>query len=190
MKIPFYFLLFFFISLYTANISAQIDVKLSPINLIFNSPNVSAEYIVNEHIGIELLVGVDYGTVVGSDNISEMNRLTKSGYRFRMLGKYYFREIKGGDGWYTGLYTGVRSRTDRPSQIVTTAVGRSESLFETGIHGGYKFVLNTNIVFDLGAGFGRSFAQKLSITRFTSVNNFSSRFALNSFLKLEMGYRF
>ena len=185
----FFFSFFFSVIFCIANVSAQIDVKLNPFGLLFNSPDLSAEYVINDQIGIEGLAGIDYGTLLGSGALNTANRLGKSGYRFRIAAKYYFEENKGGDTWYAGLYAGANSRTATPSENATTAVGWSESFITTGIHGGYKFVLKSNIVFDLGMGFGRNFSEKLSILN-TVNGSFLSSLGLNSFLRLEMGYRF
>lgn len=184
-----FFSLFLAFAFCIPNLSGQIDVKVNPFGILFNSPDVSAEYIANEQIGIELLAGVDYGTLLGSSSLSESNRLNKSGYRFRIAGKYYFEKDKGGDTWYAGIYAGANSRTATPSVNASSAIGWSESGINTGIHGGYKFVLNSNIIFDLGMGFGRIFSERLSFIDPVS-GTFLSSFGLNSFLRLEMGYRF
>lgn len=173
----------------SSSMSAQIDIKISPLGLLFGSPDVSVEYLANEQIGLELLGGVDYGVVFGSGAFNRNNRLTKSGARVRLLGKYYFETNKGGDTWYAGIYAGHRWRTITPGENNITSAGSTQATFTSGIHGGYKFVLDSNIVFDLGLGAGRVFSDAISSQNSTSGAVISS-FGLDTFIKLEMGYRF
>ncbi len=172
-----------------ASATSQIDVKINPIGLLFNSPDVSVDYICNEQLSIEFLVGVDYGNVFGSGLINRANRLTKSGLRLRLIGKYYFTTDKGGDTWYTGVYTGPRWRTVTPTEDNVTNPGWTQATLTAGIHGGYKFVLDSNIIFDLGLGLGRSFSDRIRSQNPTSGAVIAG-FGLDSFVRLEMGYRF
>jgi hypothetical protein len=170
-------------------VMGQIDVKLNPIGLLFNSPDVSVDYILNEQLSVELLAGVDYGVVFGSGLLNRANRLTKSGLRIRLLGKYYFETDKGGDTWYAGVYVGPRWRTVTPDEDNVTNPGWTQATLTSGIHGGYKFILNSNIIFDLGLGLGRTFSDRIRSQNPTSGAVISS-IGLDSFVRLEMGYRF
>ena len=184
------FFILFISSLFCCTIATgQVDLKINPTGLLFNSPDVSVDYILNEQLSVELLAGVDYGTVFGSGLVTRANRLTKSGLRLRLLGKYYFKTDKGGDAWYAGIYAGPKWRTVTPNEDNVTNAGWTQATLTTGIHGGYKFVLNSNIIFDLGLGLGRSFSDRVSSQNSTSGAVIAS-FGLDSFVRLEMGYRF
>ena len=147
------------------------------------------DYILNDQLSVEFLAGVDYGVVFGTGLLNRANRLTKSGLRLRLLGKYYFETDKGGDTWYAGIYVGPRWRTVTPDEDNVTNSGWTQATFTTGVHGGYKFVLNSNILFDLGLGLGRSFSDRVRSQNPTSGAVISS-LGLDSFVRLEMGYRF
>lgn len=89
--------------LYTSS-NAQIDIKVNPIGLLFNSPDFSGEYIVKEDIGIEVGLGFEYGNTL-------FGNLQKSGFNIFAAGKYYFNPDDGGDKFYAGIYLRPRQRT-------------------------------------------------------------------------------
>ena len=42
--------------------TAQIELKINPLGLLYSSPDIVAEYLVNEDIGVELGIGLVYGS--------------------------------------------------------------------------------------------------------------------------------
>ena len=61
-----------FATLFSLNSFAQIDLKINPIGALFNNPDISAELILNENLGVEAKLGLEYGTT--SQNFIEYNR--------------------------------------------------------------------------------------------------------------------
>ncbi len=160
----------------TTNAKAQLEVKVDPIDLLFNSPKASAEYIVNDEIGIELMMGFKFGNRIIDGSFNDGRK--HNGYSVRAVGKYYFNSKTTADRWYAGLYAGSKSTTrfyegERFNQD-------KESAVTAGITLGYKWHGKTGIVFEVASGIGRAFS--------TSSSDYTS--PVDGFGRVTVGYRF
>ena len=143
--------------LISVSLTAQVDVKINPIGALFNSPDVAVEYNINEDIGVELTLGLDYGkiaNILGED-------LKKSGFKVRVAGKYYFGPEDGCDKFYAGLYLGPRSFSVKDDDGDAFDFGYKVSAFTAGLLGGFKWVSRKNIIFEIGIGAGRAFGETI-----------------------------
>lgn len=113
-----------------SHVKAQFEIKISPIPLLFGGLALSAEGAINESVGLD---GDLY--VFGSD--FDFNNTFVGG---NFSAKYYFDPAKGIDKFHVGIFAGVQ-----------------ESAPGLGFLIGYKWVSRKNIVFEIGAGIGRSF---------------------------------
>ena len=154
-----HFLLAFFALIFLGTANAQIELKINPLGLLFGSPDFSAEYIVNEDIGVEFGLGLDFGTFG--------NELTgkgkKSGFNIFAAGKYYFSPDDGADKFYVGVY--LRPRTLKYTYDNATTgsdFGYKNSAFGVGLLGGYKWVGARGILFELAVGYGKAFGSKIT----------------------------
>jgi len=86
---------------------AQIELKINPLGLLFNSPDIVGEYLVNEDIGVELGIGLAYG----SSTFDLGEDLKRSGFSSLAAGKYYFNPDDGCDKFYAGIYLRPRTLT-------------------------------------------------------------------------------
>lgn len=168
---------------------SQIDLKINPLGVLFSSPDLAAEYVINENFGVELSVGLEYGNVAGTGLLGDEFELSKSGYKIRLSGRYYFRPVNGADRFYAGLYTGPRSNTvTGNSDLLGYDPGYKRSAFTAGILVGYKWVADNGLIFELGVGGGRAFASKIELNdseNTTEVNGFGGDFVGT----LAVGYR-
>lgn len=165
--------------------SAQIELKINPIGLLFNSPDLSAEYIVNEDIGVEFGIGLEYGETNGV--LTE--GLKKSGFSVFVAGKYYFSPDDGADKFYAGAYLRPRTRKFTDNDDDGFDFGYKQSAFAAGILAGYKWVGARGILFEIGIGAGRAFGDK--ITYNDENNNFETDgFGIDFLGRLAVGYRF
>jgi len=103
-------------SMYTLN--AQFEVKVNPIALIFTSVNVSAEYLVNDNLGLELdalLLDGDGGAY--------------------LTAKYYFNPQQGTDRFHVGIFTGAVAGTGigLGFMLGTKIVSEKGVLFDVGL---------------------------------------------------------
>src|SRR5262245_57323308 len=79
--------------------SAQVDVQINPIAVLFSSVDLTAEFAVSQDFGIE--GGLDYNFQnFDIDDIEYKN----NGVGIRAIGKYYFSPDKGIDKWNVGAY--------------------------------------------------------------------------------------
>lgn len=162
---------------------AQIELKINPIGLLFNSPDVSAEYIVNEDIGVEFGLGLEYGKQAITD-------YKRSGFNVFVAGKYYFSPDDGADKFYAGAYLRPRSRKFTDDDGDGFDFGYKQSAFAVGVIVGYKWVGARGILFELGFGAGRAFGEKFSYND-SSNNNFEvDGFGIDILGRLAVGYRF
>ncbi len=168
-------------------LNAQFEVKINPIGFLFNSPDLSAEYLINDDIGVELVIGADYGTIVGTGLTGD--ELRKSGFRLRAIGKYYFSPNDGTDAWYAGVYLGPRQRTVSGNSDSLFDSGWKQTAFTAGFTGGYKWVTAKGIIFELGLGIGRAFNDEFTFNDSTNTTT-QDGFGIDGFGRASVGYRF
>ena len=166
--------------------TAQVDVQINPIGILFSSINVTAEFGVSDDFGIE--GGLDYDFQNFDIDGSEYRN---NAVGIRAIGKYYFGPEDGIDRWtiggYTRFVTGTSSADDAQS-------GRDEvknTKFALGFYTGYKWVSKKNIVFELGLGVGRNFVRKFEYDDGTEANTDDIPLLNVDLLgRLSLGYRF
>ena len=167
------------------NVNAQnFEVKINPLGVLFNSPDLSAEYIVNDDIGVQLTLGLEYG-----DFALGLSDLTKSGYALRLMGKYYFNPDDGADRFYAGVYLGPRSRSINDDINDGFDQGFRQSAFTAGLAIGYKWVGKKGILFEVAIGGGRAFGETITF----DDDNFETEvdgFGVDVIGMLAVGYRF
>lgn len=167
------------------NLSAQFEAKINPIGALFNSPTVGLEYIVSDDIGVEAIIGIAYGDAP----LAGITDLRQSGFNIRLAGKYYFNPDDGADKFYVGVYTGPKSRKYTDEEIDNFNYGYKVSAFTAGLLGGFKWVSNRNIIFELGLGVGRAFGE--TYTYFDEDNTRTvDGFEFDIFARISLGYRF
>jgi len=181
------------ISAFMFTSQAQIDLKINPIGLLFGSPDLSGEYVVNENIGVELSAGILFGKVIGS-GIFGGEGLDKSGYRIRASGKYYFSPDDGADGFFAGLYLGPRSRPTTGEPVDTGngtsyEPGAKTSAFSLGVLIGYKWVSEKGIIFEIDGGLGRGLGNKITLNDLDNPTEVRG-LGLDGVLVMSVGYRF
>lgn len=111
---------------------AQVEVKLSPIPLLFGDVALSVEG------GISESFGIDGDIYIGSEV-----------FLANLSGKYYFNPYRGIDRFHVGAFIGYNNGFF------------SEDSGEPGIGflAGTKIVSRKNILFEVGFGVGRSFGE-------------------------------
>ncbi len=115
-------LLAFALFAYVSNLSAQTEIKLSPVPLLFGYVAASVEQGLSESFGVEGDVYFIEDFLGGS-----------------LSGKYYFEPARGIDKFHVGAFIGIQE-----------AIG-------VGFLLGYKWLSRKNVIFEIGAGVGRSF---------------------------------
>jgi hypothetical protein len=162
---------------------AQTDVKINPIGALFGSPDISAEFGVNESVGIEPLLGISFGSVTVLDE-----KFKSSGFRVGAIGKYYFNPDKGTDKFWAGLYLRGGGSTSKTSG--STNESFSNRRMSAGLALGYKWVSRKNIVFELGFGAGRALINKFEVE--SGSVNLAEVPLLNIDIlgRISVGYRF
>lgn len=165
---------------------AQIELKINPLGLLFNSPDIVGEYLVNEDIGVEVGIGLIYGS--SSFDLGE--DFTRSGFSFLAAGKYYFNPDDGCDKFYAGLYLRPRTRSFKDNdESDNIDYGYKQSAFGVGLMTGYKWVGARGITFEIGFGLGRAYAAKNTVNDEDSTYEIPS-LGIDGFGRLSVGYRF
>lgn len=139
-----------------ARLSAQVDLKIQPIGLLFKNVGVAAEFGLKENVGLEATAGVDWddlSLIVGSsDEENFSSRKIRLGGNLR----YYFNTSdKRLDRFYAGVYSryaGGKWTSDVDDSEVTSTRLSAGFLFGTKV-----VARNERLLFDFGIGFGRAF---------------------------------
>lgn len=167
--------------------SAQVDVQINPIAILFSSIDLTAEFALSQDFGIE--GGLDYNFQnFDIDDIEYKN----NGVGVRALGKYYFSPDKGIDKWNIGAYMKFVSGTSTTEDATTSERDEVKNTrFAVGFYVGHKWVSKKNIVFEIGLGVGRNFVSKHEYSDGTEVDDDDIPL-LNVDLipRLSLGYRF
>ena len=137
---------------------AQLELKAGPLGLLFDSPDISIEYIANKDFGLQSTLGVDYG-----DFDNSATGESRIGASLNLNGKYYFKPKVAADGFYAGIYSGVeyiKTETSiRGFNSVIARVPDSGYVFSAGMNIGYKWLGKRNLLFEMAVGAGRSFGE-------------------------------
>ena len=166
------------------NLFGQLDLKINPIGLLFDSPDLVAEYGLSSDFGVELGFGINYG----DGGIGEV-ALDRSGYNILAAGKYYFGPNNGCDKFFAGVYAKQRafSLTDE-DDTDNFDYGYKSSRFAVGLLTGYKWVSDRGIMLEFAAGLGRAFSEK---TTFNDEDNNLTlpSLGLDGVWRVAVGYR-
>ncbi len=141
----------------TAFAQGTIDLKTTPLRPVFyKNGEILAEYGINPTVGVELGVRSTFGgTTVESIDFD------RSGAVIFAAGHYYFKPDYGADNFSAGVY--VRSRATSFDASNAEQVNENFKWNRTaiGLMGGYKWVGQNNLVFELDLGIGRAINNKV-----------------------------
>ncbi len=137
---------------------AQFELKAGPIGLLFDSPDISGEYLINQDIGIQATLGLDYG-----DFNLNYDQSSKVGVAARLQAKFYFKPKIKADGFYAGLYAGPEflsvEYTDWDVLGNNQVNEEKGTIFSAGMLIGYKWLGKRNILFEMAGGAGRNYGE-------------------------------
>ena len=147
MKIKFLTFLFacFFVTSY-----AQIDLKINPIGALFGSPDVTADFILNDQFSVEGGLGIDFG----SFRINDI-KYKRSGFSVLAVGKHYFNPNLGGDKFGVGIYSRFRNFGNSLSDGGDTD-DYTRTRLALGLQIGWKRVSESGFIFEFDFGGGRA----------------------------------
>lgn len=160
--------------------TAQVDVTLNPIELLYGDISAGADFAISENFSIEAAVGLSGGTLGSYD------------YRaIPVLGvaKYYFNPNHGSDRFYVDAFLKYVNRNMEPESDNTLATA-NWTRFGVGVGAGYKVVSAKGLVFDIGFGVGRALVDDLKYEADGEVGSVDEWPNLMINGKLGVGYRF
>lgn len=172
-------LLFLFCGLIlTTTLSAQLEVKVNPLGLLFGNFNALVEKGINDNFGVEGQIGL---VLRNSDAFG--NDFNYNAFNIGAAGKYYFNPREGWDRFYVGGY--ARFNTGTWKQDGSNDDGFSNTRLALGLLVGQKWVSQGGFVFELGAGVGRAILNDIGDEDFDIL-----LFDVDFLLRLAVGYRF
>ncbi|MEZ4920214.1 MAG: DUF3575 domain-containing protein [Saprospiraceae bacterium] len=130
--------------------TAQVDVTLNPIGLLFGDLSAGADFAISENFSIEAAIGI------GTNEIFDVKG---TNIPINLVGKYYFGPNHGTDRFYLDLflrYVNRQWKYDDNSGYSDFTSNR----FGLGFGLGYKVVSKGGFVFDIGLGAGRAIVDK------------------------------
>ncbi len=174
-----------------------IDLKTSPLRPVFQkNGSLLVEYGINPNVGVELGARSTFGSVTVEDI-----DFKRSGAVIYAAGHYYFKPDHGADNFSAGVY--FRTRATKFGAENATEVNEDFNWNRTalGLIGGYKWVGQNNLIFELDLGIGRAINNKidyvdkenssLNTTEFSDLN-LTALPGINIDLpgRIMVGYRF
>jgi len=168
---------------------AQVEIKINPIGILFGAPDVSAEFILSDNLGIEAKPGFVFRNreLLG---IEEKSR----GFSIAAIPKYYFNPQEGADRFYAGLYARFASSSTEVGDIsATTGSGYkfSNTRLALGVLAGFKWVGNSGVLLDINLGVGRALLNKNESDDVSQdILDARDQFDLDGISTIAIGYRF
>ncbi|MDF1549208.1 MAG: DUF3575 domain-containing protein [Bacteroidales bacterium] len=169
----------------TFGFAQHFEAKLNPIGLIFGSIPVSAEYVINDNMGIEATLAYSFSKGDYYDNTSKASGIVVAG-----LYKYYFKPQDGGDGFYAFPYIRYASRKFTFNDATYGDVTSTYKAFGAGFGLGYKWVATSGLLVDLGAGVGKNFSGEFTYDDPNYTETTSITIPINGIFRVSVGYRF
>lgn len=186
MKTKSIFFALLFITVFTGVATAQVEVKINPVGLLFSRISANIEFIASDDLGIEGSPFIDFGSLDLGDGVD----YSTLSFGLMGAGKYYFGPRDGADRFYAGAYVRYKG-----GKYTIKDGDESDSFTRTrvalGILTGYKWVSQKNVVFEIGFGLGRSIVDNI-----TTSDGFSDNvsdipiFNIDVVGRLAVGYRF
>ena len=163
---------------------AQIDATANPLGILFGSLSVGADFLITDNISVEPTIG--YGT-----RNRDLLGYQSSAFTISTFGKYYFNPDNGADKFYGSVWLRYVNRSiDWDEDFLGFAnIDYNETKVGIGLGIGWKIVSNNGIVFDIGAGLGRSFINTNNLDD-DFIGNLADISDLMVNGKLGVGYRF
>jgi len=162
-------------------INAQIETKINPLGLLYKSPDISLEVAAFNKLGIEGKFGYAWGSNELSGDVTKLTGV--------LLSKYYFRaDSVGINRFYAGMYFKY-SNSKNSGDLLTSYTNER---FAMGFLTGYKWVLESNIVFDLNIGVGRAMWNQYAFTEEVDelIEQLISLGGFDAISSISIGYRF
>lgn len=163
----------------SSTLSAQLEVKANPLGLLFGNFNALVEKGMSDNFGLEGQVGFAFRD----------NSLSNVNYKYSALGlgvagKYYLNPREGWDRFYVGGYARFGAGNWKVDGGTDDQKYKSTRL-SLGLIVGQKWVSEGGFVFEVGAGAGRAFINKIDNDALKDLN-----FDLDILIRLAVGYRF
>lgn len=179
-------LLTLFFACFFATSYAQIDLKINPIGALFGSPDVTADFVLNDKFSVEGGLGVDFGNFKINDI-----KYKRSGFSLLAVGKHYFNPDLGADKFGIGIYTRYRNFSN------TLSDGNSNNdytrnRFALGFQIGWKKVSESGFIFEFDFGAGRAFVDNTKFDNETSSSITADDIPslnIDGLIRLAIGYR-
>jgi len=183
MKTKFLTLLFacFFVTAY-----AQIDLKINPIGALFGSPDITADFALNDKFSVEGGLGVDFGDF--KINGVEFER---SGFSLLAVGKHYFNPNLGADKFGVGIYSRFRNFSNSISEGNNTD-DYSRTRLAFGFQIGWKRVSQSGFIFEIDLGAGRALVDSISFDDAANASiseNDIPSLSVDGLFRIAIGYR-
>ncbi len=187
-------MLAFTATIFSLNAQKNIEVKINPIGFLFGRYNVSGEYLVNEHVGIDVSPVINNFSTTAFVKIEEGTKGTIKGFGMQVAGKYYMNPDQGCDKFGIGMYASSSS-----NKIATYISNVKEDEYkQTRVSVGflvtYKWVSNQGVTFEVSGGGGRNFLNKLvdtaTNTTVVETNSVTGVGTWDTTARLAVGYRF
>lgn len=166
---------------------AQVDLKINPIGALFGSPDVSADFILNDNVSVEGGLGLNLGKFdIGSVSYK------RSGFGVFAVGKHYFNPDLGGDKFGVGIYTRFRNITSKVEEDGSaTDDNYTRTRVALGLQIGWKKVSESGFIFEFDLGGGRALVDNIKFDSSSAGITEDDVPSLNidALIRIAIGYR-
>ena len=157
------------------NIAQTIDVQVTPVDFFFGTPDVKAEYLINDRHSVALTVGIPYGKLNGLHFVRPMfvdnkEQYNVSGIDITASMLYFPTDVYYCKGGYVGLYYSNKQRKFTYTGNDVSELPNSLSTNSAGFVFGTKNFFSEKFFLDVGLRVGFYFGTKIDPKNFIDEN--------------------
>lgn len=165
----------------------QLEFRIRPLDLLFEEYNLHLELPISKEISTE--VNGNYFDNEGRNNLFNLRK--SRAFRTELLGKYYFRPIRGNDRLFTGVYLAYNAFDAADLNFFAARLLMFHQKDITpGIIVGYKWLGYSGVSFELYSSYGQSVWATRSDLNFVNDKPQRVQSTQEFSFRIGVGYRF
>ena len=170
--------------LISCQLSGQVEFKINPVEVLFQSITPHMEYMVSDYWGLDAGVHLGWDAPILERIVKA--QFTSTAYGLSIMSKHYVVPDRGADKFYVGMYAKYRNRNIRIPNLGDTNWKR----YSLGFTAGYKWVTPENVVLEFALGGGKVYDDLFGDPDESLRLSTYLFYVFDAYYRLDIGYRF
>lgn len=166
-----------------------LEIKISPLRLIFGAFSPSVEYGYTDKIGFDVEPSfVNFSTKITING--NTNPLSAKGVGIQLAAKYYINPSKGLDKFSIGPYLSANSSTGESIDAKSNPYKFKVNNVGLGVYFSYKWVKKSGLLFELALGGGANLIKNAKLLSGSILQSDIPTSNFSTAARIGIGYRF